>query len=59
MTGRCCEYSFVAHSPTDPRTGELLACPRSRWQALRNRLDHADWLDWPGLLWRWARGRCL
>jgi hypothetical protein len=59
MTKRCCDYSFVAHSPTDRRTGELLACPRSRYQALSNRLSHADWLDLPGLLWRWARGRYL
>ena len=34
MTKRCCDYSFIAHSPTDRRTGELLACPRSRYQAL-------------------------
>ena len=59
MTKRCCDYSFVAHSPADRRTGELLACPRSRYQALTNRLSHADWLDWPGLVWRWARGRYL
>lgn len=56
MTKRCCEYSFVAHSAADRSTGELLACPRSRWQALLNRLDHAGWLGWPGLVWRWARG---
>ncbi len=59
MTRRCCEYSFTAHSATDRSTGELLACPRSRWQALLNRLGHAGWLDRPGLLWRWARGLYL
>jgi hypothetical protein len=40
--GRCChEYSFTAHSAADPSTGGLLACPDSRWQASRNRLDRA------------------
>ena len=58
MTKRV-RYSFVADSPTDPRTGELPACPRSRYQALTNRLSQADWLDWAGLVWRWARGRYL
>jgi hypothetical protein len=59
MTKRCCDYSFVAHSPTDRRTGEQLACPRGRCQALRNRLIRAAWLDRPVLFWRWARGRYL
>lgn len=59
MTRRCCEYSFTAHSAADRSTGELLACPRSRWQALLNRLNHAGWLDWPGLVWSWARGLYL
>jgi hypothetical protein len=59
MTRRCCEYSFVAHSAISQSTGELLACPRNRWQALRNRLSHAGWLDWPGLFCRWARGQFL
>jgi len=59
MTRRCCAYSFTAHSAADRSTGELLACPHSRWQALRNRLGHTNRLDWPGLVWRWARGLYL
>lgn len=48
MSRRCCEYSFAAHSAADRSTGELLACPRSRWQALLNRLDRAGWLRLAG-----------
>jgi hypothetical protein len=30
--------------------------PRNRWQALRNRLNHASYADWPRLCWQAATG---
>ena len=36
-----------------------LRCPRNRWEALRNRLDHAGWAGWPRLCWQAATGRPL
>jgi hypothetical protein len=39
--------------------GFALRCPRNRWQALWNRLDHASNADWPRLCWQAATGQPL
>ena len=36
-----------------------LRCPRNRWQALRNRLNHASYADWPRLCGQAATGHPL
>ena len=59
-----CPWSTLAHAPSASSSGRVpvnapLRCPRNRWEALRNRLDHAGWADWPRLCWQAATGRPL
>jgi hypothetical protein len=54
-----CRWSTLAHAPNASPPGRVpvtapLRCPRSRWQALLNRLDHASYADWPRLCWQAA-----
>jgi hypothetical protein len=65
MTYLCsCRWSLVAHAPNASPSGSVpidapLRCPRNRWQALRNRLDHASYADWPRLCWQAAARHTL
>ena len=59
-----CPWSLVAHEPNASPSGRVpmdapLRCPRNRWQALRNRLNHARYAEWPRLCWQAATGRPL
>jgi len=60
-----CPYSLTAHAPNAspsgwvPVNGDPLRCPRNRWQALRNRLNHASYADWLRLCWQAATGHPL
>jgi hypothetical protein len=61
MIYRCsCSWSLVAHAPNaSPRRVPVdapLRYPRNRWQALRNRLNHASYADWARLCWQAAAG---
>jgi ATP/maltotriose-dependent transcriptional regulator MalT len=48
-----CAQRIVLGPRTDRRSP--LRCPRNRWQALRNRLNHASYADWPLVLARHSR----
>jgi hypothetical protein len=59
-----CPYSLTAHAPNASPSGHVpfddpLRCPRNRWQALRNRLNHASYTHWPRLCWQAATGHPL
>jgi hypothetical protein len=46
-----CPWSTLAHAPSASSSGRVpvnapLRRPRNRWEALRNRLDHAGWAGW-------------
>ena len=60
----CCGWSLTAHAPNADRSGRVpiadpFRCPRNRWQALWNRLDHAGYADWPRLCCHAAAGHPL
>lgn len=59
-----CRWSTLAHAPNASPSGRVpirdpLRCPRNRWQALWNRLDHAGYAGWPRLCWQALTGRPL
>jgi hypothetical protein len=60
MSHRCsCLWSLTAAAPTASPSGRVSidapwVAPRNRWQALRNRLNHASYADWPRLCWQAA-----